>query len=88
MALNFNEKRNFVSRKKGIYTKLTKIAELFGTQMYIIIRYKSKDYAFSTSRDASWPPNFDEVVSLKKVMANVDTNLKAEIFSNRAIGPL
>lgn len=62
MALSLNERRNFGSRKKGIFNKATKIAELFGAQIYIIIRCEGQDYAFSTGGDHQWPSNFHDVV--------------------------
>jgi hypothetical protein len=62
--LTLNERRNFFSRKKGIFKKAFEIGDMFNAQICVLIRCESIHYAFRTDNESTWPPNFEDVVGM------------------------
>lgn len=58
-----NERRNFVSRKSGLFRKAFQISQLFKAQVYVLIESESAYYSYSTDDNGSWPPNHIDIVS-------------------------
>ena len=59
-----NAKEKFRKRKNTIIEKADQLRSLCQADVYILIRYQGKYYAYKSTNEASWPPSSETIVRL------------------------
>ena len=65
-SVSRQQKERFRKRRVALFKKATTMLE-DGTEIYIVLRRKTKHYTYTSNRDPSWPPQPLDLVNSRQV---------------------
>ena len=63
VSLNHNQRRNFLQRKKSLFSKAFEVGNRFRADVCVAVRLDGYVHLFRTDSEHDWPPSYDCLVS-------------------------
>jgi len=75
MNSNRNNKaigQKFHKQRHSFLKKGNDLKKLCGAEIYVLLKYRGKYYAYTSTSDNSWPPTPEQIVSFHSISTKID----------------